>query len=174
MALDRTEHDIKNRKILDYVRHKPNATVVEIAKTIEMKRAATQKRITKLVRAHRLKRALIVDLDALGFRYRYRVDIKIAPQTLKAQFKVLEDKIPNPQMRLAHHLMNALEINDSERAASIIIEDVSIVLGEPADLTAIVRTNDPSHILGFVTTDLRGIPGVENTSTSFEAWTYSR
>src|SRR3989442_3550286 len=132
MNRERTEHDLKNRAILDYVRRHPDATVRLIASSVGLGRAATQKRLTKLAKARKLRRVLMVDLDALDFRYKYRIDIKIHPTELASNetLKDLDVASDNPQMRLAFYIMNYFEGESDESKKRIVVEDVSIILGD--------------------------------------------
>jgi len=55
----------------------------------------------------------------------------------------------------------------------VIVEDVCVLLGDPADLSLTVRVKDPDDIFPFVTEHLRTMDGVDNTATSIESWTCS-
>ena len=124
-----------------------------------------------------------VDVVVLGYRLRYRIDVKINPSKLKDHVSELTDALRkakkqqpsdgNPQKVLAMYIKHALlqETKAPQRLCErIIVEDVAILMGDPADLTISVRVKDHEDIFQFVTGFLRPAPGVENTSTSLEAW----
>jgi hypothetical protein len=52
----------------------------------------------------------------------------------------------------------------------IYVEDVMILLGHQADLSAAVRVHNSDVIRRFVTDGLRLMPGINSTSTSQEVW----
>lgn len=126
---------------------------------------------------------LQVNLPALGFGFKFRVDIKINPRALnRAMEKSSDDPEErglketkeawrldpkedlNPQEVLAYHIFKNLARED------VIIEDVAVMLGDPADLTATVRLKDSRRMYSFITKDLRTLPSIENTTTCIEAW----
>lgn len=129
-----------------------------------------------------------IDVIALGYKLRYRIDVKINPRDLQPHLDDLRNKLMaakklpsdnNPQKLLALYIKNLLlqapgdllEAEAFERLRQrVIVEDVSILMGDPADLTISVRVKDHEDIFQFVTGLLRPAPGVENTSTSLEAW----
>jgi hypothetical protein len=52
----------------------------------------------------------------------------------------------------------------------LILENVTILLGQQADLTVTLRARDQEAVLTFVVDGLRTMRGVRMTSTSHEAW----
>lgn len=161
-----------NRKILDYIRRHPQSSVAKIGKPFGLARDTTQKRINKLTQLGVLQRRYEVDLDAIDFRNRYRMDINVNPKDLRNNQGTLpHPKIKNLQQRLAYRLM-ALNVKYED----IIIEDVAVLMGDPADLCVTLRTRglDQRAVFEFVTGVVRMIPGIEKTSTCIEAWSISR
>jgi DNA-binding Lrp family transcriptional regulator len=167
------EEDAFNRAIMNHVWHHPDATVTQIGQAIGLKREATQKRITKLSSAGKLRRRLVVNLDALGFDKRFRIGVKISPTVLrKANKRIRKIKkeapgITNDQILLALQLMEL-------STETLFVEDVAVVLGSKDDLSLTVRAQDLSQMLDFVTAVLRPIDGIVETTTCFESWDVSR
>ena len=56
--------------------------------------------------------------------------------------------------------------------SSIIVQDVTILLGHTADLSAMVRSSSLGAIRKFVTSGLRMMKGISATSTAHEVWSY--
>jgi DNA-binding Lrp family transcriptional regulator len=168
--------DELNQKILDWARRHPQSNVATIAKAVGLERDTTQKRLNKLTALGALQRHYQVDLDALGFTNRYRMDIFVDPRELEKEtsIKALGHRtIPNLQERLARKL---LELNDKKGNENVIIEDVAVLMGDDADLCATVLTKgDQKAIYHFVTQVVRQeLPGVRNSQTCIEAWSMSR
>jgi DNA-binding Lrp family transcriptional regulator len=173
MAIE-MEQDEKNREIMDYIYNHPNATVAEIGVEVGLKREATQKRIARLYSSGKLKRQLAVDLDALGYTNRFRIDVNVSPADLREEqneeIKKIKHNsdIKNDQIALALQIMG-LSTKD------LIVEDVSVLLGDPADLSVTVRsTQDLKYIFDFVTAKLRPLKGVVKTATCVESWAVFR
>jgi DNA-binding Lrp family transcriptional regulator len=213
----------KDREILEYVKKHPIAREVEISEAVGLSRSATHARIVKLKKLKRLRSGMTVDLDALGFDHKYRIDITVNPRRLRraieaaraaiaagvttaaeidpgkypnqkaewidgkelfdAVFDVVHrwPDLTNHQEILAFHVLSC-----GERNPSILVEDVSVLLGDPADLCATIRVRAPQGenkkaegnsatkvIYKLVTEDLRGLASVDSTSTCFEAWSCS-
>ena len=89
--------------------------------------------------------------------------------------------LKNHQEILAFHILTI-----GDRTPNLLVEDVSVLLGDPADLSAIVRVRRPqkeernqkedpvvSLIYRFVTEELRGLASIDSSSTRIEAWSCS-
>ena len=72
----------------------------------------------------------------------------------------------NTQQTLAYYILDVL----STRMKGVVIEDIAILLGDPADLCATVVAPSHKAMFKFVTEHLRPTVGIENTSTSHVAW----
>ena len=183
----RKKIDVVDENILDHYRRHPHATVAEVANEVHLKPGATHKRVARLIHGRYVRRGMTVDLHKLGYRYRFRIDVKINPHVLKSEIKDKEagrfkatqvdhPKATNPQQLLAQYIMDLTK----GRHPRILVEDVVILLGDAADLSITTRAksressqgDDPEFfpIFPFVTEVLREIPGVENTSTCTQAW----
>jgi DNA-binding Lrp family transcriptional regulator len=171
--------------------------VADIARYVGLERDTTQKRISKLSDLGALQRRYEVDLDALGYTNRYLMDITVDPKELKDAHKAYVNKankyerqqrrqkrssrskaaqrpslITNPQVWLAIEIM---KLNDKPENKDVIVQDLAVMMGDPADLCATVRTRgDQKVIFNFVTDQVRPIPGIQKTSTCIEAWSVAR
>lgn len=182
--------DPLNLKILEFVRRHPQSTVADIGRDAGMERDTTQKRINKLSDLGALQRRYEVDLDALGFTNRYLMDITVDPKELKTAYATYETKlkrqqkraprskaakeplITNPQEWLA---MEIMKLNDKPENKDVIIQDLAVMMGDPADLCATVWTRGPQRVIfDFVTDQVRPTSGIQQTSTCIEAWSVSR
>lgn len=115
------------------------------------------------------------DLVRTGAMLRYRIDIKINPSVLqknKDQGKFhaagVKHDTSNPQQRLAFYIRDVVAMEFKDRG--IIIEEISILLGDPADLCVTLLVPNLTVIFDFVTEKVRGLEEIENTSTSQVAW----
>ena len=184
--------DQSDLKIMEFLRRTPHARHAEVGKNVNLSRQRVSSRITALQRGRRLRKGYTVDLASLGYKYKYRIDIRIDPVALKEaiekdsklsvaskQWKAgavpldapkeapaTELEEVNPQEVLAFYVLNEI----GKRSDNMIIEDVAVLLGDPADLCATVRFKDPVNAYHFVTKNLRTIPGINSTSTCWEAW----
>ncbi|MGJ5814460.1 hypothetical protein [Paludibaculum fermentans] len=165
----------RKRKILQYCRFHPKATVGDIAGSLRKSEAQTARYLETLQADGSLTRRWVVNMDELGWCHKYRIDVRINPRELNESRDLppsgSEWGTTNPQEMLAHYLMDQfMEAEDAKAAPDAIIEDVTILLGDPADLCILVRVKDPRALYTFITEKVRGTLGVENTSTCTEAW----
>jgi DNA-binding Lrp family transcriptional regulator len=177
--------DQTDLEIMEFIRRAPHAQHDEIGKAVGLSRQRVSSRITRLQKARRLRKGYTVDLASLGYKYRHRIDVHIDPIALRKEItgdhgqthselhdactKWAPGKDPkqvNPQEVLAFYILNYV----GKQNDSFIIEDVTIILGNPADLCVTVRFKDPETVYRFVTENLRTIPGISSTSTCWEAW----
>ena len=111
-----------------------------------------------------------VDLAASGMMLRYRIDVKINPHDLHASRTIGALRktygTHNVQELLAYYIRDVV----AGKTQGVIVEEVSILLGDPADLCATVLVPDQRTIFEFVTEHLRDLIEIENTSTSLVAW----
>jgi hypothetical protein len=80
-----------------------------------------------------------------------------------------EDAGVDSQKNLARYILRRLP-NRKPFAGKILVEDVRILLGHPADLTATVRASTTDAMLEFVTEGLRMCNAVSQTTSCLEAW----
>jgi len=167
---DALDHQILNTVRQDRRYWSPN----EIAKQLKEPVRTIQNRVDRLRLEQRLEDVTLVDLSAAGFPLRYRIDIKINPRELR------EGKGGRPDLHEPKHQVSTQKglakyiVETLARSAAfkdrVIVEDVTIVLGDPADLCAVVQVKTHQDVFRFVTEGLRRLGGVESTSTSQEAW----
>ena len=170
--------DDKNRDILKYVMENPRATLTQIADHTKIPLGTAQKRVQRLLHDKYLERVLrVVDLGKLGYQSRHRIDIFINPRELRHNEAGYGDYIGqiHNQQELAAFIMNVLpnqKIGDAEKTFGdgLLVENVTILLGHRADLSAIVWVRDKNVLTRFVTDGLRQSAGVQNTNTALEAW----
>lgn len=111
-----------------------------------------------------------VDLPATGCRLRYRIDITINPNVLQHSQDIIQlrgkYKTENCQELLAYYIRDVV----AEKCSEVFVEEVSILLGDPADLCATVLVPDHKTIFTFITEHLRARDEIKSTSTSHVAW----
>lgn len=161
-------------RILEFIQKNPLAGDEELAIHFGMSVDSIQRRLTPLRDNHWIETKRIVDWAAVGYRLKYRIDVKIDPLALQQKLTTLKDapisQTDNPQKILAGYIKNKLAA-DKAFADIVIVEDVVILLGEPADLSITVRVREPEDVFDWVTAGLRAAtPGIESTSTCLEAW----
>jgi DNA-binding Lrp family transcriptional regulator len=165
--------DDRRKTILDLYRRSPKARIKDVADVISLSEEQTARKIDALIAEGALTRKVVVNLEKLGLQYKYRVDVKLNPRDLQENSDVTAAgkrwNTANPQEMLAHYLLDEFSEDEVENPA-IIIEDITILLGDQADLSLIVRVRDPKKIYEFITTKCRCVLGIENTSTCTEAW----
>ena len=159
--------------IMDVIRQEPGMwPPSRLASALNRPVSTIEKRVKILKDRQLFRDETRVQLAALGFTLRYRVDVQINPRELndsreKDEAHEWKRPIGNPQKRLAGQIRKQLMPAFKD---SVILEDITILLGNPADLCITVRVRSHAHIFAFVTEGLRTLKGVSNTSTSYEAW----
>jgi len=175
---DSEKLDEMDRMIVECVIHNPRITVHGIVQRLDehyktpMSESAVQKRLAELLSQRRLERVIQVrDWTAADYSFRYRVDLKADMRELRlGRGGPPDDDQPvDSQKKLCHYVKEVLGRRYQGR---LVILDVTILLGQQADLSITLRAKDSKAILDFVTEDLRVLGGVEATMTSHEAWTY--
>jgi DNA-binding Lrp family transcriptional regulator len=160
-------------QILNLIRQHPHISHQDLAKASELSVDQIGRRLTEMRENEWLDLKYIVDPVVLGYRLRYRVDVKINPLSLRGESAMLKGSklLPNdnPQKILAAYIKDTLA-EESRFKDRVMIEDITIVMGDPADLCVTLRVKDHDDILDFVTAGLRETPGIENTMTCLEAW----
>jgi DNA-binding Lrp family transcriptional regulator len=130
-----------------------------------LKKLRTQGYVTERLR--------LADLVKAGAMLRYRIDITINPPALNKSCKDKDGKFSdcypsesNNQRRLAYFIRDRI----GPKFEDLIVEEVSILLGDPADLCATVLVPDHETIFKFVTEHLRALEEITSTSTSHVSW----
>src|SRR3984885_5543575 len=170
----------ENQKILDHIRNHPQDSVPQIAHEVELSRDVVQKRIDKLVALGALQKRYEVNLKSLGFINHYRMEIIVDHKALNAHYypkpgaksakKTIQKSSPSPQELLAKDIM---KLNDSHE--DVIVEDVAVLMGDPADPSATVWTRgDQEVIFRYVTSAVRPLEGIQSSSTCIEGWSISQ
>ena len=176
--LDTHKLDDMDVRILELLAENPTAQNEFIRSKMAMEQGTLDKRLKWLKTKHYLADwQRLADLPATGQRLRYRIDIKINPRKLKKRlsaedFVALSAKYTtdNPQKLLGYYIRDVI----ANRCSGIIVEEVSILLGDPADLCATVLVLKHGDIFDFITEHLRTLDEVENTSTSHVSWRVAR
>ena len=185
-----------DRLIAKHYVHDPGATerkvAVEVAKEHPGPGWSTdtvEKRIQELFSQKILaKRTDIVDWNAVDYRFAYRVDVHLDVEALREapDYGAPKDERPHEPVdnwrRLARYIMKDL-IPFWERIPvaktvsgtkfhndDVILQNVTLLLGQQADLTVTLRARNQDAVLSFVVDGLRAMRGVKMTNTSHEAW----
>lgn len=113
----------------------------------------------------------LVDPVGAGVMLRYRVDVTIDSPRLNTScetgtLKQLHADDPNKQRRLAYYIRDHV----APSCKDVFVEEVAILLGDPADLTVTVLVPRHEVIFSFVTEHLRCLDEVKSTSTSHVSW----
>jgi hypothetical protein len=82
--------------------------------------------------------------------------------------KVSKVPVANPQQVLAAEIMRLAEQPPFKNW--VLVENIEILLGDPADLCITARVSHHRHVFAFVTRGLRSLPGIRGTSTCQIAW----
>jgi DNA-binding Lrp family transcriptional regulator len=147
-------------------------TQKEIADALEMEGPAVRRTLDKMRNKGWIASGYtVLDLKPLGFTLRYRVDIWVAPRRLHDGTGGLPgDKTAiKTQKDLARYIHRILPAK-KEFKESILVEDVKILLGAPADMSATVLAKNNQAMLEFVTEGLRMCGAVYQTASLQESW----
>jgi len=164
--LDQLDLDILNIVRTDHRRWNPS----DIAGALKESEGTIADRVKRLRDEGRLHDVTVVDLVSAGFPLKYRIDIKINPRELRENKGKAEnhpERKISSQKALARYIATSLP-HDERFAGSVVVEDVTIALGDRADLSATVWVKSHEAIFSFVTEGVRSISGVDSTSTCHE------
>jgi DNA-binding Lrp family transcriptional regulator len=116
-----------------------------------------------------LEKGWTVDFRKIGYQTLYRIDVMIEPSAIKVD-RDERSNIPvkNPQQVLAVEILHLVEKEPFKNW--VLIENIEILLGDPADLCITARVAHHRHVFSFVTHGLRSLPGIRQTSTCQIAW----
>ena len=158
------------KAVCKYIHGNPTATQKTIAEETSLTQDQVKHCLAELKRAGHVVDGFIVDPTYLGYRLRYRIDIFLQPGKLRdGKGGLPEDPDINSQKSLARYILNRLP-NKSQFRGKVLVEDVQILLGHPADLSATVRATDSDAMLEFVTEGLRMCQAVTQTTSCLQAW----
>ncbi|WP_321478104.1 hypothetical protein [uncultured Paludibaculum sp.] len=165
------QHKEDLRAVARHVHENPMAEHKEIADELELTPAQVKHALDELKQEGHVVGAYLVDLEFLGYPLRYRVDIFVTPANLRDGKGGLpeDDGQVDSQKKLAQYILKKLPTR-KPFAGKILVEDVRILLGSPADLSATVRARDTEAILEFVTQGLRMCRAISQTASCLEAW----
>lgn len=170
----------KEKAILKRMRENRNGTKESIAKSTGMTYESVTKAIDVMKAKGWVDRRYKIAPKVLGFPERYRVDIAVIPVNLRKgeggrpedKDKDTGERIPvRTQQGLAWYIVNTLS-KDPMFADCILVEEVSVLLGGPSDISATVWAKDNESMLKFVTYGLRMAEGIQSTSTFVEHWSF--
>ncbi len=151
--------DETDRSIISFFMLHPEATIVELADSLEIARATAQRRVLRLKEEELLKRAFSIAPKALGYTLRYRIDVTINTRAATAKsFKGIAAQIPEAVNK------------DQKLAERVFIEDILLLMGSSSDLAVVLRAKSYQSVLEYVTESLRRMPGVNSTLIVQEAW----
>lgn len=175
MAVAMHKLDEVDRSIMNTIRKQRDLwTPSKLAGLLPQPQSTLEKRV-KLLREHELLQDVTtVDLAALGYTLRYRIDVKINPEHLRPRLGEKKGKTApeadaplageNPQQWLARRLQEQLA-----GYQNVIMDDITILMGS-ADLCLRVRAKTHEDVFELITQGLRLMPAVADTITSHEAW----
>jgi hypothetical protein len=125
--------------------------------------------VDRLLEGGYLQKGWTVDFRKIGYQTVYRIDVMIEPSAIEVE-RDERSKIPlkNPQQVLAAEILRLVE--QAPFKNWILIENVEILLGDPADLCITARVAHHHHVFIFVTRGLRSLRGIRGTSTCQIAW----
>jgi DNA-binding Lrp family transcriptional regulator len=159
-------------KIMRYLQEDPTAEQADIANTTGLTLSQVKHGLKELEDGDHIQKGRFASLKSLGYVYRFRVDIFVSPINLRdGKGGLPDDKsiLVNTQETLGDYIMNILPQKELFRDR-IFVQDVRILLGHPADLSATVLAIDNESMLSFVTKGLRMCQAISQTSTALEAW----
>src|ERR1700691_2554681 len=116
-----------------------------------------------------LRKGWTVNFKKSGYEICYRIDVMIDPSSMIFD-RDTDTNIPteNPQQVLAARILRLVEHKPFKNW--VLIENIEILLGDPADLCVTARVSKHQDIFEFVTRGLRSLPGIRQTSTCQISW----
>ena len=177
-----------------FLRH-PEATVEQATEDLAsaIGSVSTAERRIRKMKADAVlsERTTIVDWGVLGYPFQYRIDVHVDQEALHEaeSYGAPPGEEPHEPVdnwrRLVQHIMKDLipfvekipaakTISKKEFLRDdVILENVTIMLGQQADLTVTLRARTQDAVMTFVVDGLRAMRGVKTTSASHEAWSYT-
>ena len=165
--------------ILEYLRLNPRATYAALQVATGLKSHEVEWALKAMSRKKWIEDGFRVSPTALGFPERYRVDIWVIPLKLRegsggrAQDtdEAGQRQVVDSQKRLGRYIVETLA-KDPAFCDKVMVEDVHILLGGPADMSATVRARDNASMLDFVLSGLRICEGIQQTTTCLMQWSH--
>jgi DNA-binding Lrp family transcriptional regulator len=160
---------LQKKVVRAVLKHPDLVSDADLAKEVGEKYTSVSGVVQSLKTKGILREGKVVNFAKLGYGFCYRVDVMINP--VEVQFKrdpATGMPKENPQKKLARDIVE--RANSAPFKDWVVIEDIMILLGNPADLSIMVRVPSHEDIFEFVTMGLRTCPGVMNTSTSYVSW----
>jgi hypothetical protein len=168
----------KQKMILEGLRKKPDASMMDLAKSLSMTYETVTNAVDTMKKKQWVEHRHRIAPPILGFPERYRVDITVIPAKLRLGEGGRPEDIDNgkriqvhTQQGLARYIVNTLS-KDAKFLEVIMVEEVSVLLGGPADMSATVWAKNNESMLKFVTYGLRMAEGIQTTSTFLEHWSF--
>jgi len=116
-----------------------------------------------------LKKGWTVNFRKIGYEIAYRIDVMIDPVNIKVDpYPGTTIPIKNPQQVLTAQILDLVEQVPFKNW--VLIENIEILLGDPADLCITARVSSHKDIFDFVTRGLRSLKGIRQTSTCQIPW----
>ena len=192
------EHDVQRdyQLIARYFLKHPEAPVDQAARDLAsaIGSISTAERRIRKMKADAIlsERTMVIDWEALGYLFQYRIDVHIDQEALhEPEFYgappgekpheavdnwrrlvqyIMKDLIPFVEKIPAAKTISKKKFSKDD----VILENVTILLGQQADLTVTVRAQSQDAVMTFVVDGLRAMRGVKTTSASHEAWSYTQ
>lgn len=169
----------REQTILEYLRLNPRATYAALQVATGLKAYEVEWTLKAMSRKGWIEDGYRISPTALGFPECYRVDIWVIPLKLRegcgGRAQDLDEEgrrfVVDSQKRLGRYIVEVLAKDPAFRDR-ILVEDVHILLGGPADMSATVRAHDNDAMLEFVVSGLRVCEGIQQTTTCLLQWTH--
>ena len=183
----RGERDELDQLIARYLLSNPEAVTIEIASALGKSALGrsehtVQRRVAKMTEDGVIvQKREINDWAAIGYPFRYRIDVRVDQEALREppSYGAPHGEEPREPVdnwrRLAQYIMKDLipyleEIPASKTVSKrrfsrddLLLENVTILLGQETDLSVTVRARTPDAVLSFVVDGLRTMRGVSST-----------
>jgi DNA-binding Lrp family transcriptional regulator len=161
-------------KILHHLFDNPEDPQWKIAEVLSLTEPKVKHAIDDMKERKWITSGYSVDLRSLGYALRYRVDIWVAPRQLQENTGGMKGDFGiTTQKKLARYIINVLP-KKTRFSGSILVEDVRILLGSPADMSATVLAKDTDSMFNFVTEGLRMCGAIYQTSSCEENYSVRR
>jgi DNA-binding Lrp family transcriptional regulator len=162
------------KRLALYLHEHPTATQREMSVGTSLSEQQVKHSLEDLKEDRHVTDRYNVDVRYLGYNLRYRVDIFVTPGKLRGGKGGLpEHGNVGSQEELANYILRILP-TQAQFINKILVEDVRILLGHPADLSASIYATDTTAMLEFVTRGLRMCNAIYQTTTCLEAWSCKR
>lgn len=169
----------REQAILEYLRMNPRATYAALQVATGLKAHEVEWALKSMSRKKWIESGFRVSPTALGYPVRYRVDIWVIPMKLREGLggRVQDHDgagvrlVIDSQKRLGRYIMETLAEEPAFKER-VLVEEIHILLGGPADMSATVRARDNESMMNFVLDGLRSCEGIQQTSTYLLSWSF--